>query len=138
MIAYIFNTLACIGFNLVNSRIDAYKIRVLHKEVRHGVNLAAYLTLVGFLIIHQRPESWAEVWQQVVFLVSALANRQISFDVPLNRRRHLPWYYQSTAEPPRALWDRLERWVFGNIGGKAIAGVYAGAWIICTGVRVFI
>lgn len=111
-----------IGFNLVNVFIDAYKITKLKKEIRHGINFAAYFLLFIVLV-------WKMDWIHVLVLAfSAFNNRQITFDIPLNLRRGLAWDYMSTANPPKAMWDRFERRLVGT-NGKAITIIYAGLWL---------
>jgi hypothetical protein len=100
------------GFNLVNAYIDAYKIKGLHREIKHGINLGAYLAT--FAAVYYM--AGLGVWEGVVFLIYALANRQFSFDIPLNLRRGLDWDYVSLAKPPKSIWDRFEIRVFGYNG----------------------
>lgn len=131
ILTYALNHLALAGFNLVNSRLDAYRI-LRHKNIAHGVNLAAYACVVAFLIWRQKPASWPEIIDQVNFALAAFFNRQLSFDIPLNLRRGLQWDYQSTDKKPKAMMDRIERWLFGKLEGRYIAGIYAIGFILCT------
>jgi len=121
----VWTQLALIGFNLINSRIDAYRI-LKNKTISHGVNFVAYAAFVGAII-------WVtnfNIKYGIVFGISAFLNRQLSFDISLNIRRKLPWFYQSTANPPKAVMDRIERWLFGiDYDGKKIAVYYFGIWI---------
>lgn len=123
----IFAHIILILFNLLNSRIDAYKIERLKKSIRHGINGGAYLITVGLCV-------WLfgfKFWPAVVFVLSAFFNRQIFFDIPLNWRRGLSWDYMSTAKPPKAIWDRIEQRLVGY-NGAAITKIYAVALIIFT------
>lgn len=131
MLTYIINHIALAFVNVVNSRLDAYRI-LRHKNIAHGINLGAYALVVAFLIWRQQPAGWPEIIDQVNFGLSAFFNRQLSFDIPLNLRRGLEWDYQSTAEKPKAVMDQIERWLFGKLEGKYIAGIYAVGFIICT------
>lgn len=121
-----------IGFNLTNSYIDAYKIKVLHKWIRHGINLGAYLTVwavVAYFFYWPQQEHWViSLLHCFVSLVSALACRQITFDIPLNLRRGLKWDYVSLDRPPKAWWDRLEIRVFGYNGRLPVL-IYSIIWV---------
>jgi hypothetical protein len=118
---FVLNQLVLAFWNLINSRIDAYRI-LKHKRIAHGINFAAYAIATGSLI-------WLfkmALLQAINFCFAALCNRQISFDIPLNLRRKLPWYYQSIANPPKSWWDRVERWLFGiDYDGKKIVMFYS-------------
>lgn len=112
------------GFNLVNVFIDAYKIKKLNKEIRHGINFGAYF-LIWLALVFIFKMNWIQI---AVFAFSAFNNRQITFDILLNLRRGLPWDYMSTANPPKAKWDQFERRLVGT-NGKAITLIYAGLWL---------
>ena len=123
---YIINQLILAFWNYINSRIDAYRI-LKNKTIAHGINFGAYVLIVGALIYLGRYD-WDTA---VLFGFSAFFNRQLSFDIPLNLRRGLPWYYQSTANPPKALLDRIERKMFGmDYDGKKIAFWYAAYYVM--------
>lgn len=126
MITYLINQAILVAFNLVNVKIDAFRI-TKHKKIAHGINLAAYAVLVGLLIWIFKM-NWPSA---VLFGFSAFANRQLSFDIPLNLKRGKDWFYQSTADTPAAFWDRIERELFGTANGKKIAAIYAGMWMLC-------
>lgn len=118
---FIINQFILVYWNLINSRIDAYRI-LKHKAIAHGINFGAYALFVALVC-------WVakyDVKTIVLFSVSAFFNRQFSFDVPLNLRRGLKWYYQSTATPPKSILDRIERFVFGShpLVGIKVAIVY--------------
>lgn len=61
--------------------------------------------------------------------LSAFFNRQITFDIPLNLRRGLKWYYVSLDKPPKAWLDRQEIKIFGY-NGAAITFMYFVLWIL--------
>lgn len=117
---FLINQLVLALWNYVNSKIDAYRI-LKHKKIAHGINFGAYCVIVGLLI-------WLGQYNlksSILFGCSAFLNRQFSFDIPLNLRRGLPWYYQSKANPPKALMDRIERSLFGvDYDGKKIVVWY--------------
>lgn len=113
-----------IGFNLVNSRVDAYRI-LKHKYIAHGINFGAYL-VIAILCIWLFQMNLA---RSILFIFSALFNRQITFDIPLNLRRKLKWDHVSQARPPAAFWDRFEIRVFGYNGRLPVL-VYSCLWII--------
>jgi len=136
MITWAINHAVLAGFNLINSRIDAYRI-LKHKNIAHCINLSAYALVVAFLIWRQHPTGLSEILDSINFGLAAFFNRQLSFDIPLNLRRGLPWDYQSTAPKPKAVMDRIERAIFGNLPGKWIAAIYAGSFIICTLIKLF-
>lgn len=98
-------------FNIGNSHFDAY--RILHnKTIAHGLNFVAYLLFVVLLcFLLSIPGKFLPL---LLFFSAAFFNRQFSFDIPLNLRRGLDWYYQSQDNPPKSITDRLERWLFGN------------------------
>lgn len=111
--------------NLVNVWVDAYKITVLNKPIRHGINFGCYLAVTAICIWKFDLLSWLIT---PVFLVSAFFNRQITFDIPLNLRRGLKWNYVSLAKPPKALMDRIEVRIFGY-NGTAPTVLYFILWI---------
>jgi hypothetical protein len=132
MIIYMINQVALAGFNLVNVRIDAYRI-FKHKNIAHGINFAAYAafcTLLCWL-------AWLDIWEVIIFCMSAFSNRQFSFDIPLNRRRGLPWDYVSPAKPPKAWLDRQEIRLFGY-NGRAPFVAYGIIWLACLVVKFFL
>lgn len=104
----IFPQVALIGYNFVNSRLDAYRI-LKNKSVAHGINFGAYGTFVVFFIFLFKMDAS----HSVLFGLSAFTQRQFSFDIPLNLRRGLKWNYVSLAKPPKALLDRIEIRFFG-------------------------
>lgn len=113
------------GFNYVNVFIDAYRLLPSrNKEIKHGVNLGAYLIVAGACC-------WVfnMGWQSILFLFSAFFNRQIHFDIPLNLRRGKKWDYVSNDRPPKSWWDRQEIKVFGY-NGKLPVFVYGFLWIV--------
>lgn len=129
-----------ICFNIGNAHHDAYRI-MKNKTIAHALNFAAYLVfsvlvcilfkihfrfdlVFGFIPIVYGPG--------LLFLISAFLNRQLSFDVALNLRRGLDWYYQTKATGPKAsVLDRIERLFFGQgeSVGKLIFSFYAGSYI---------
>lgn len=130
MISYLLNQLALAGFNLINSRIDAYRI-LKNKKIAHGINFGAYVVFVGLLCRLGR----YEVWDILLFSISAYCNRQFSFDIPLNLRRGLKWDYVSKANPPKSITDRFEIWLFGY-NGRAPFLLYGVIWGICTVIKI--
>lgn len=126
VMSFLLNQIALAFWNLINSRIDAYRI-LKHKGIAHGINLVVYAVAVGVVC-------WIAkygVKEIVLCGVSAFFNRQLSFDIPLNKRRKLPWYYQSTANPPAAWWDKVERKVFGvDYDGKKIVVWYSFLFVL--------
>lgn len=131
---FIINQIVLAVFNVINSRLDAYII-LKNKTVAHTVNFLAYACVVEALM-------WVfkmKVGDAAIFGASAFFNRQLSFDIPLNLRRGLPWYYQSTANPPAAWWDKVERKIFGaNYDGKKIALWYTLGFLLTTILGVFL
>lgn len=132
MIAYLINQLALAFFNLINSRVDAYRI-LRNKTIAHGINFGAYTLFCALLC-------WLARWNAGVialFCVSAFCNRNISFRIPLNKRRGLKWDYVSLAKPPKALLDRIEIRLFGY-NGRAPIFVYATVWLACLIIKFFV
>lgn len=132
MIAYLAAHAALVLFNLANVWIDAYRI-MKHKQIAHGINFGAYALFVAFLC-------WVTHWDVGVitlFCVSAFCNRNLSFDIPLNIRRRLPWDYVTKAKPPKSILDRIEIRLFGY-NGKAPVFVYSVVWVVCLIVKIFI
>lgn len=132
MIAYLINQVALAGFNLINSRVDAYRI-LLNKTIAHSINFGVYALFCALLC-------WLARWNVGVitlFCVSAFCNRQLSFDIPLNLRRGLKWDYVSTAKPPKAFLDKVEIRLFGY-NGRAPVVFYAAIWLICLIVKCFV
>lgn len=132
MILYITYQLALAVFNLTNVKIDAYRI-LKHKTIAHGINFGAYAIFCALLCWLAR---W-DAWQVILFCVSAFANRQFTFDIPLNIRRGLKWDYISLAKPPKAILDRIEIRIFGY-NGRAPLVVYGAAWTACLIIKIFI
>lgn len=114
-------------FNITNAHFDAYLI-FKHKTVAHWVNFGTYAIIIG-IQVYLGHFVW---WYIIIFCLSALFNRQISFDIPLNIRRgktdaSITWDYVSKAERPAAWWDRMEIAVFGR-NGRKIAIAYMILW----------
>jgi hypothetical protein len=120
------NELILAFWNIINSRIDAHRI-LKNKTIAHGINFSAYSIITGLLV-------WLfkmNLPHSIVFCLSSFFNRQITFDIPLNLRRGLPWDYQSIANPPKALMDRIERFIFRySYNGKEIAEFYSLMWAV--------
>lgn len=132
MIVYLAAHAALSLFNLANVWIDAYRI-MKHKRIAHGINFGAYTLFVAFMC-------WVTHWSLGVitlFCVAAFCNRNLSFDIPLNIRRRLPWDYVSTAKPPKAVLDRIEIRIFGY-NGRAPVVVYAGVWVLCLIIKIWV
>lgn len=111
-------------FNFLNSQIDAYLI-FKNKTIAHGINFGLYAALiVGEIYVTDYV--W---WYIIIFCFSALCNRQVTFDIPLNLRRKLPFDYISLDKPPKALTDRIEIAVFGY-NGSAITFSYIILWVL--------
>lgn len=132
MLVYLAAHAALVLFNLANVWIDAYRI-TRHKQIAHGINFGAYALFVAFLC-------WVTHWDIGVitlFCVSAFCNRNLSFDIPLNIRRHLPWDYVTKAKPPKSILDRIEIRLFGY-NGQAPVFVYAVLWVACLIIKIFL
>lgn len=114
-------------FNVANSYLDAYRI-LRHKTIAHGLNLTLYLVYcITLFFVIRKPElslSGFPYYCFLLYLVSAFLNRQLSFDIPLNLRRGLKWYYVSLDNPPKAILDRIEVKLFGY-DGKFIVYTYS-------------
>src|SRR5437870_598554 len=133
MITYLINQGALSGFNLINSRIDAYRI-LKHKVIAHGINLGAYgvFALILYFFTNKPLLTWAgfPYADFVVYLFSAFTNRQFSFDIPLNKRRGLKWDYVSLDNPPKSILDRIEIRIWGY-NGRAPLVFYGVIWLAC-------
>lgn len=132
MIIYLLAQPALIAFNLVNSRIDAYRI-MQNKTIAHCINFGAYALFVGLICWFAH---W-NVWVITLFCMSAFTNRQWSFDVPLNLRRHLSWDHVTKAKPPKAFLDRVEIRLFGY-NGRAPLFMYAAIWVACLIIKIWV
>lgn len=110
-------------WNWLNSRLDAYRI-LKAKHIAHGINFGCYACLVGAQIYYLHL-AW---WIAAIFCLQAFFNRQITFDIPLNLRRGLKWFYVSLAKPPKAIMDRIEIAVFGY-NGRAATISYGVFWV---------
>lgn len=140
MIIYLINQAALAGFNLINSRLDAYRI-LKHKIIAHGINLSAYVLFA--LILYYFSVKPVFAWSQfpfidlAIYLFAAFTNRQFTFDIPLNLRRKLPWDYVSTAKPPKSILDRIEIRIFGY-NGRAPFVLYGATWILCLIIKIYL
>lgn len=132
MIVYLAAHAALMLFNLANVGIDAYRI-MNHKRIAHGINFGVYALFVAFLccVTH-----W-NLGVITLLCVSAFCNRQLSFDIPLNIRRRLPWDYVTKAKPPKAILDRIEIRIFGY-NGRAPVVVYAVVWVVCLIIKIWV
>lgn len=128
---FIINQFILVFCNLINSRLDAYRI-LKHKTIAHWINLTAYGIITGVLVVLFKM-NWPNA---ILFCFSAFFNRQLSFDIPLNMRRGLSAFYQSAANPPAAWWDRVERVFFPDNDGKKIALFYAIMWCVTVGIKL--
>lgn len=133
MITYLINQLTLAGFNLINSRVDAYRI-LRHKAIAHGINFIAYgaFTLVLYYFTNKPVLTWSAFpyVDLIVFCCSAFTNRQFTFDIPLNLRRGLQWDYVTKADPPKSVLDRIEIRIFGR-NGRAPFIMYGVVWLVC-------
>lgn len=140
MITYLINQLALAGFNLINSRIDAYRI-IANKTIAHGINFGAYAVfgLVLYYFTLKPALTWSEFpyWDLLMYCFAAFTNRQFSFDIPLNLRRKLNWDYVSKADPPKSILDRIEIRLFGY-NGRAPFVLYGIVWIVCLIIKIWI
>ena len=129
IVEYIVGSMFLAIFNIINSRIDAYRV-LKHKTIAHGINFGAYAVFTGALclILH------LPLWNVILFCLSAFFNRQFTFDIPLNLRRGLVWYYQSQDNPPKAILDRIERALFGTGEqiGKKVFNFYLFCYLVVT------
>lgn len=126
---FLVNNLVLACFNVINVFVDAYKIKVLHKAIRHGVNFGLYLALTTALIL-LKGLSWENA---ILFCVSAFCNRQLTFDIPLNWKRRLKWDYVTpeTDFKKMAVLDWLEKKIFG-MDGRTPVYIYAAVLIVCS------
>lgn len=134
---YLIGQLFLVLFNIGNAFIDAYRI-LNNKKIAHAINFAAYLC---FSVIVSYPLGICHYSVALMlFFISAFFNRQFSFDIPLNLRRGLAWDYQSQAQPPKAIMDRIERAIFGNelYTGKDIFKAYLVCYCLITCVWVWV
>jgi hypothetical protein len=132
MILYLIAHLCLVVFNLTNVWIDAYRI-TKNKTIAHGINFGAYAVFAGLLC-------WWSGWDIGVitlFCVSAFANRQFSFDIPLNLRRGLKWDYVTKANPPKSILDRIEIRLFGY-NGRAPFVLYGMVWVVCLIIKIWV
>ncbi len=136
MITFLVNHIALVFFNLVNSRLDAYRI-LKNKTIAHGINFAAYALftgVLGYFSIRHVEGIWMIIAETAVLAVSAFCNRQFSFDIPLNRRRKLAWNYVSLDKPPKALLDQFEVRLF-RYNGTAPFVMYGIIFFLTTGIK---
>lgn len=109
-------------WNVINVEIDAYRI-LKNKTIAHWVNFCGYGVLVATLVWFREYD-----FKSIILVaLSAFFNRQFSFDIFLNLRRGLDWFYQTKATGTKAsLLDRVERFIFGSsdLVGIKIAIVY--------------
>lgn len=143
--SFLISNAVFIAFNICNAFIDAYRI-LKNKSIAHSINFIAYIVCVACCMFFLKiPVSFLFGFMPYgleffIFLISAFANRQLSFDIPLNLRRGLPWYYQSEANPPKSLLDRIERRLFGSGAhvGEDIVWFYCCLWCACINVKIWL
>jgi hypothetical protein len=125
--------LILIAFNILNCFIDAYKIKNLGKNIKHGINFGSYLVVTGLCIwlFHM------SFLIALIFSLSAFFNRQITFDIPLNLRRGLDWDYVSLDNPPKAITDRIEVWLFGY-NGRTPTIIYGILWLLTLIIKILL
>lgn len=136
MIAYLLAHLFLILFNLLNALNDAARIKK-NKRIYHGINFGAYAVFTGLICWYAHNNYQWNIWHFVLFGVSAFTNRQFSFDIPLNLRRHLPFDYVTKAKPPAAWLDRQEIRAFGY-NGRAPLFVYGAVWVVCLIIKIWV
>lgn len=137
MITFLINHIALAFFNLVNSRIDAYRI-LKNKSIAHGINFGGYALFtagVGYFSIRHAIGIWCIIADAGVLGLSAFCNRQFSFDIPLNKRRGLQWDYVTSAKPPKSILDQFEIRLFGY-NGKAPLVMYGAIFILTIAVKL--
>jgi hypothetical protein len=93
-------------YNLLNAWHDAERIKK-DKPVYHGINGLIYCLLVA--------GCWWFSDQDPLSVLRQLMLRQLSFDIPLNLMRGLKWSYDTPAEKPGAITDRVERFLFRGV-----------------------
>jgi hypothetical protein len=140
MITYLINQACMAGFNLINSRLDAYRI-LKHKTIAHGINLGAYVlfALILYYFTVKPVFTWSEFpfIDLAIYLFAAFTNRQFTFDIPLNLRRGLKWDYVSKANPPKSILDQIEIRLFGY-NGRAPFVMYGVVWVVCLIIKFFL
>lgn len=116
-----------IGANLINVKIDAYKIlKTPQKNIKHAVNFAVYLFVCFMCCVLF---FWEFDYWVAVFAINAFCNRQIFFDIPLNWRRGLPWDYVTPEDPPKAVLDWLEKKLVSD-NGRVLVYIYATNYVL--------
>ncbi len=123
----LYSILLLIAANLTNVHVDAYKIQFLNKTIRHSINFAVYAGVVVVCALLTGYQGAGLIW----FAILAFSCRQLFFDIPLNWRRGLRWNYVTTADPPGAIMDRIEIYLFGR-DGKTPVYIYAGLFVVTT------
>jgi len=141
---FLFAQIALISFNFWNAIFDAYVI-LDNKKIAHAINFSAYLLFACICVyLYNLRLHWLfgflPYGEGLLFIISAFFNRQLSFDITINLRRGLPWYYQSAANPPKAIMDRIERVLFGNgkYIGKNIAWFYFACYCVCVNIKIWL
>lgn len=93
-------------FCLINAFIDNRRIKA-NKKIYHGINGLIFLSFVILI--------WLVSKQSPVSILRMIILRQIFFDIPLNLLRHLSWSCDSIEAKPKAITDRVERFLFRGI-----------------------
>lgn len=130
---FFLNQFVLVFYNVVNAKIDANRIKK-HKRIYHGINGGLYLAFISLII-------WIADYNLpngVLFTFASFFQRQVVFDTALNRFRGLRWYYQSTANPPKSIIDRLERLLFPHNDGVKIFFFYLNMWLITIAIKLMI
>lgn len=98
-------------FSILNLFLDAYKITVIHKKIRHGINGAAYIAALFICTMISKE------YDLLSFLSYSIVSRRVVFGIGLNLRRKLRWDYIS--KTPSSITDKLEILIFKQRGDLA-------------------
>lgn len=108
--------------NLLMAGNDAIKIKK-HKPVEHLMNGIVYcLSIFVFILIFEM-----RLFESLVFTVCCFANRQLSFDIPLNLMRKLKWDYVSPS--PESFIDKVEKYFFKD-DGRTPVYIYTAIFVV--------
>lgn len=113
--AFIACQLVLTFYNLGDAKDDAALIKA-NEKINHALNLFFYCLLMAGIFGLLFAADLFSVKSMILFPFSAFLNRQLFFDIALNKYRGLQWDYVTRVSNPGSVLDRIEISIFGYNG----------------------